>query len=353
MTQRSLLASLVNQFATHPENVAVEALGHILRGSSLARKSFSALLGSAGLHVPDGLIVRTQESGRDGARPDLVGVDADDNQVLIIEAKFWAGLTDNQPVTYIRRLPSDRPGVLCFLVPTQRVRPIWYELLDRMKEAGLKWSNASSDGSIPNAVLDAERRICVVSWDRVLEGVVNTALSAGENATANDAEQLLGLCHQVEAEGFIPLSSEELGPEVPILIARLANIIDGTVDSAVAQGVADTAGMRASAAADRYTRYLKWNGMNIILSIHYRFWRAYGRTPVWLEFQDMSMPLFRQHIADFREWESRTPPRVLYERTGAPMFPLSIPLGQDLDGVVGSVIAQIDEIVSKASRPSE
>ena len=47
---------------------------------------------------------------------------------MLIEAKFWAGLTDNQPIAYLERLPSNTPSALLFIAPTARLEILWNEL---------------------------------------------------------------------------------------------------------------------------------------------------------------------------------------------------------------------------------
>lgn len=63
--------------------------------------------------------------------PDLVGRDVEGRYLLIVESKFWAPLTLNQPATYIDRLPADKPALLLFIAPASRMRTLWLELLSR------------------------------------------------------------------------------------------------------------------------------------------------------------------------------------------------------------------------------
>jgi hypothetical protein len=42
---------------------------------------------------------------------------SDGSTPLLVEAKFWAGLTGHQPVSYWQRLPVEQPAMLLFLVP--------------------------------------------------------------------------------------------------------------------------------------------------------------------------------------------------------------------------------------------
>ncbi len=89
-TKGSLLAHLCLQFATHPENLAVEALGYLLKESEDTRSSFVGLLRARGIDLPDSLRFSTQVTGKDATRPDLVGKDRVGREVVLIEAKFWA-----------------------------------------------------------------------------------------------------------------------------------------------------------------------------------------------------------------------------------------------------------------------
>jgi hypothetical protein len=126
-----LIAHLVTRFAAHPENLATEALAYILRNSGTARLAFLRHLSEFGPALPETLTFRTQASGADNAIPDLIGADEEGRQLVIAEAKFWAGLSDHQPSTYLRRLPADHPGVVIFVAPQARFQTLWPELLRR------------------------------------------------------------------------------------------------------------------------------------------------------------------------------------------------------------------------------
>jgi hypothetical protein len=107
-----VLAHLALRFASHPENLATEALAFILKGSEAASTVFIELLRSRGVSLPRILTFETQQVGTDSAIPDMNG--SDDSGILrvIVENKFWAGLTDNQPVAYLKRLPSSQSAAL-------------------------------------------------------------------------------------------------------------------------------------------------------------------------------------------------------------------------------------------------
>lgn len=56
--------------------------------------------------------VATEVRGRQGERLDLVGFDESDIGRVLIEVKFWAGLDENQPNTYLGRLLNDGAELL-------------------------------------------------------------------------------------------------------------------------------------------------------------------------------------------------------------------------------------------------
>ena len=102
MSRDTLFGHLADRFVVQRENLATEALAYILSRSQPARLALGQLLFLGGVVIPESLSFRTQAAGEDHAIPDLVGENEQGQQVLIMEAKFWAGLTDAQPVDYLR-----------------------------------------------------------------------------------------------------------------------------------------------------------------------------------------------------------------------------------------------------------
>ena len=103
--RRTVLAHLASRLTEEKtEDIAVEALAHILSESKSARAAIQSVLrdgGSQGISISR---FRTQVTGESGERPDLSGFDEIERECLLIEAKFWAGLTSAQPVEYLKRL---------------------------------------------------------------------------------------------------------------------------------------------------------------------------------------------------------------------------------------------------------
>ena len=126
-TRRTVLAKLAPRFGPSTEDIAVEALAHILSESEATRRALADVLHAGGVTVEPIARVRTQTTGEDSARPDLAGFDQRGRECVLIEAKFWAGLTGNQPVAYLKRLPDNDPSVLLFVAPAARNELLWAE----------------------------------------------------------------------------------------------------------------------------------------------------------------------------------------------------------------------------------
>lgn len=109
MTQarRSLLEEMALRFVDQRETLATAGLGYILSGSATARAALCAFLAERGVSLPDDLAYRAEVVDREHqGRPDIVGMRGE-RRHLILEGKFWAALTDAQPVSYLRSLDPD------------------------------------------------------------------------------------------------------------------------------------------------------------------------------------------------------------------------------------------------------
>lgn len=95
MRKDSLFADVVLRTSSHPENAATEALRCLLTRYPVASTALRQHLELTGITLPDDLIFKTQAWMPDQAIPDVVGMDEQGAERLIIEAKFWAGLTLN------------------------------------------------------------------------------------------------------------------------------------------------------------------------------------------------------------------------------------------------------------------
>src|SRR5438876_2125449 len=284
MQTEPLLAHLASRFVSQRENLATEALAYILTRSRIARTATIRTFRLVGADLDDDLRFRTQAVESDGGIPDLVGEDANHVQRLLIEAKFWAGLTSHQPVTYLRRIEAQEGGTLAFLVPEQRAELVWDEILRRCSSADL--AVAEGSGTSPGthcAVVKPATCLCLITWRGVLSNILSEVESAGDHLIASDVRQLQGLCEREDAEAFLPLTSEEVtGGTVPKRIVQYSNLVDDLISRLVTLGLADLKGLKASAGNDWYGRYLRIHNVGCLLQFSASNWAEKSLTPIWL-----------------------------------------------------------------------
>ena len=342
----TLLAELAIMMSSSPEDVATRALEVILQRSPTARAAATRLL-DTWRRRPGQPVVRwaSQIGGQDQARTDLQGFNEREETVAIFENKFWAGLTDNQPGTYLGRLCVP-DGVLAFLVPATRVPLITHELLLRIRSTSLS-VDFQREGEADVARLQSGCTLVVASWSALL-GVVGAALEAAqEYDNCADLRQLEGLVAKMELEGFRPFTSADLTGDTPRILLRLCEVVDGAVQQLLTRPFADKRNLKATAGQGYYGHYLRMHGYGCQLVVTASRWSAHGVSPVWLRVssrdwkfpEDLRLPL-RSALED---------PSWLQEEHGYSLgfwIPIRLTEGRDRDAVLRDMLQQLDRIAA-------
>lgn len=340
----SLLAHLAWMLSSRHEDVAVEALGYILKSAS-ARRVLEYLVKDGGTNTGEIVSVRTQVGGEDGTRPDLVGFDGYGNECLIIEAKFWAGLTGNQPIAYLKRLPSEK--ALLFVAPVSRIETLWAELRRQLVE---------QDGSIHTLVntgfksgrIDGEEfggtYLMLIGWPDLLNSLEN----AGDSDMIEEIDQLKGFVNRIEESGFPPIGPEELAPGLPRRLNGLRQLVNDATTRSVDKGYADIAGLRITPRYRGYGRYIRVAGSGTWFGIDSRRWARgdYPDTPLWLIFEQWTE---RNAIPIDRTREALRPlmhkdPRQCFDESSAVVVPILLPTEVEKDMVLTAVVETIRSV---------
>jgi hypothetical protein len=275
----TILAHLAGQLGPSTENVAAEALSYILSKSPEARRAMLGIAQSFGLQCTDALSFQTQVSDENGGRPDLVGRAPDETNRLLIEAKFWAGLTGNQPVTYLRSsLHPARPGCLLFVMPAARLETVWPELLRRVRNEGLM-SGERHEGL--RSVTCGQHILSATSWRAVLEALLDSVRASGDASVAEDIRQLMALCEQMDTTAFLPLHSEELNPRLGRRNLEFCALTDDLTAKLVHDGLASTKNTRATPVAAGYMRYALVKEHGAAIQFNCDYWMTWGDSPLW------------------------------------------------------------------------
>ena len=340
----SLLAHLAWMLSSRHEDVAVEALGYILK-SATARKVLEYLVKSGGTNTGEISSVRTQVGGEDGTRPDLVGFDENSNECLIIEAKFWAGLTGNQPTADLKRLPSEK--ALLFVVPVSRIETLWAELRHLAGIYGsisIFMSSTEFKSATVSRADFGTKYLMLISWQDLLNHLEN----ADDLDMIDEIRQLQGFVNRIDESGFPPLRIEELGPEFPRRLRGLRQLVNDATNRSVERQYADIAGLRITPRYRGYGRYLRIAGAGVWFGVDSVRWAkgSYPDTPIWLIFEqwkaDSSIRLDQTRKA--LESLEHSDPKECYGEVVEVVVPIPLPVGIDYESVLESVVGRIKRI---------
>lgn len=329
--------------SSHPENVATDALNYILNRSKVAHRAFLNYVRQADVDLPDGLLFRTQGAGDDNAVPDLVGTDAKSRQVFLGEAKFWAGLTSNQPVTYLKRLPTEVDGLLLFIAPVRRFDTLWAELLRRCQNEGFAVEQPREDMAKEFRAIKIEstRTLAITSWRAILLYILRALETEGEHDAASDVKQLQGLCNRMDSDAFLPLRAEELTSDTGRRIVQYCQIVDEAIEQAVAAGFASKANLRPTSRAAFSGRYFLLAERLCHLQFNGDLWGRLRATPLWLcVYHDQVAPWIKDALVSL---EREQPSRLLPAREHF-LIPIDLPIGVEKQEVVSDVCDQMKEV---------
>lgn len=342
-----LLAKISPMFTGRTEDVAVEALGHILNSSESARGALSEVLRISGAEVGKIAEVETQVTIEDDARPDLAAYNEDGSGCVLIEAKFWAGLTKNQPLTYLRHLLREpKTSALLFVAPHARQESVWAELKQRIAKSdiGISFKVERNHEALVSDPAGGESWMILASWTSLLDSMATKVSDAGDLQTKADIEQLRGLAAQEDTTAFMPLREEELGPDIPRRLMGLKTLVRHATKRLVASGIADQQGLTGAITAGRYIKYIRLAGAGAAFGIEYDRWATLRDTPLWLTFYEWKNVKPLNEIWENLDSFRRCDPPELFKVSGETVMPIELPLGVEHDAVLDAVVKRIESI---------
>jgi len=340
----SMFGNLAVRFASSAENIATEALAYMLSQSPAARRALNEMAMILCPGVPEARSFRTQYAGEDQAIPDLAGFDHSGKAILLIENKFWAGLTPNQPVAYLKRLPEDEPGLLLFIVPPRRLHAIWPDLVASAALAEMILPPPSNPHANAQASKIGSRMLAVTSWQALLDRIEAHAHTSGEAATISDVGQLRGLCEEMNLTGYMPATLEELSnTEIPRRLIGLGELVQQVCDRAVASKIADTKWLRPTHYWHGAGRYLRIGAAVAWVGIDHRLWALYGIGPLWIVFARTEYGRAGEVLDAIAPWLSSNPLRA-FEWDGTAAIPFRIIPYATRDIVLDNLHAQLVEL---------
>ena len=335
----SVLAHVVLRGSLPSEPAATQALSHILTSSPDIARAFVAMMHTANVEFHPGHI--EAELGHEDSRPDLTVYDSEGCVRAFVENKFWAGLTDAQPVSYLSELPDELPSALLFVVPQQRVATVWNELKLRCGRAGLDWV----DGPDTNCARVDSKAMLITSWTHLLQALLDAAHAGGHDIIRNDILQLQGLTSRMDAEAFLPIRADEVtDQETAHRLINYSGLVEDINQNLKDSGIADADDFRPSHGYYTAGRYLRVHGrFGLWLGIELNVWRDAGITPLWARFDNGEFSGVSGHHRTLRELFDDV---QLYENDGVAYVPIRLSIGVERDRVVAEAAARITQIAN-------
>lgn len=344
--RESLVAHLAYRLSNQTELLATHSLAYILNRSEAARAALGEVLRRGGAEIEPIERVEPEGGGENEGRVDLEAYNKLGEKRVLIEAKFWAGLTENQPGTYLDRLPEDdRSSVLLFVAPELRLPTLWAHVLQRAKDAGSDWETVAEPGNLGVAVVlrrgadgaGSERGnlyLMLTSWRSLLADMEVRADNEGDGAAREDIRQLNALCERQDRWEFLPIRQDEFGPDMPRRVRDLFRLVDDAAAKALEMGFARPNGRKASSA----TRY----GISLRLGseakdvwavawfgVDWSYWLSKEGCPLWIEFDDP-------------DWQ-------ITRKLGYSYGWFTLPTGVEYGAVLDSVVEEMRQMAAKVA----
>ena len=136
--------------------------------------------------------IAREVTGEAGERPDFVVRDGAGEECCIVEAKFWAGLTDNQPLMYLRRLAGREGTAVAFVCRPSRIDALWAELRVRCSQGNVGLAETHIRGGRA-ALTTLGPLLAVLSWEVLLTHLLQEAERQQDESAATDLRQVVGL----------------------------------------------------------------------------------------------------------------------------------------------------------------
>lgn len=329
----TLLAHMTPWLTSQVEVAATRSLTFILNKSPGCRLALDGLLSTDGFAVEPIARLTAEESLSPTTRLDLVGYGSQEIRRLLIEAKFWASLSDGQVSEYVTLLGGEEPGVLLFLCPQRREESLWRDVKKQLEVASLEYETVPSHNGLPCVqVTSLGKRVALVSWRSLLDEMASNAES---DAVLADIQQLKGLTETLNDQGFAPLTPDLDAEDFAERDARLRLLVAEAVDLGKGEGWIRRDRLQWGVTSSYCRRYFSLKGTSapwVALSIEYRESR-YQRTPLWL-------------MTRSQDWEGRQRlPETVEARTGEYCWtPVHASRGAEEGFVLADVIARAREL---------
>ena len=331
----SLLAQLYPYFKGSQEDVATTSLQYIVSSDEVLNRAFTDILMEKLSVKSEGVYqYRCQITGKsdEKERPDISGFDANGDEKILCESKFYAALTVNQPNTYLKRLIDENGLGLVFICPEPRKNSLWNEVTKRTKS---KYETVEITGE---CIEINKIRMSIITWREILDRLSDVALK--NNIDQMDIKELRGYCDKLDSDAFIPFDEMDFGIENGIKQRRHTRLLDEVVTSLKNDKTlkVSTEKLKATPQLTGYTRYFRMKDFCVSLVFDTTKWINPHSfiTPYWVRFSK----------SDGKHWIlddkcNKAMMKIAHSQKDGEYLALVAPCYVPLDDIVDSIKKQI------------
>lgn len=275
----SLLGAIIGKFTNQFENVATEGLAHVLGSNEQLRQVLLQYLNTKidlTHYLQQDFEISTQfTDSNDYSIPDMA-LQFGSGKKLLLEVKFWAKLTKNQPLTYLQKLNKADGECLFFLVPKLRIPSLLNELIQKSALEIQGELIYETNGNV--ILLQDLAPIVVLAWEEILTVLMERVDYTAVNAKA-DLEQLKQMIDKMLSPSFLPFEVGDFEFYAYRKHIQLIELIDACVD---ANPEMNTKNLSYGGGRNSFQRwFMVQDYYTCGLELHARYWEQYGN-PVWL-----------------------------------------------------------------------
>jgi hypothetical protein len=341
----SLLALFFNQIKSSQEDIASEGLRYILQNSDFAKSIIKSQIKSkTSIDLPE-LNYVSQVSKKGLGRTDISGIDINGNEIIIFESKFWASLTENQPVSYLNRIKNN--SVLLFICPSLRKSSLYIELSKKLFEQNIKFE---SDESLLKFELENCKFILIQSWLEILDPIKTILKVNNQDNLVSDIDQIIGFCETIDKNSFIPLNDKDLSPEIGRKISSYYELTDEVISELSKSEYYKQEKLTEWKPSKEYGyyKYRLYDGYAISFGLNFGYWAKFADTPFWLRVSEW--PSFKQEFElknKLKSISSMISKPIFESDSNDLFFPIYPTKYNDKSNVIKNMIEQIDVIFNE------
>ena len=165
----------------------------------------------------------------------------------------------------------------------------------------------------------------------------------------SDIDQIIGFCEVIDSNSFIPLSENDLSPEIGRKISSYYFLVDEVINelSKNENYKQDRLTEGKPAREAGYYKYRKYKNYGITFGINFSYWTQFADTPFWLKITELDFKQSENLKFNLRKISTNLTNQIFENNLDELFYPIYPPKFSDKDKVVREMTNQIVEIYEK------